>query len=193
MKVIKDFRGKVIRKMIFIWHTFPPLFRTQHPDTQIGEPGPLQGVNTGVVLLHLERMRRSAQLAAYTEDGAMTRLCHKYSFKGFIGDQVRFISDTFIYIPSLGLVEYCSVGQAWPNSLSRLRLQLPIHGRIQSASFWQGKLVYKFWEKLAGYFLLAVSCVPSVQQHNKGQTRSQPGDNRAVISRGFALAGKIND
>jgi len=70
-----------------LYRTLMYEYRTQHPDTQIGEPGPLQGVNTGVVLLHLERMRRSAQLATYTEDGAMTRLCHKYSFKGFIGDQ----------------------------------------------------------------------------------------------------------
>ena len=34
-------------------------------------------------------MRHSQQVATYTEMGAMTRLCDKYSFKGFIGDQVR--------------------------------------------------------------------------------------------------------
>ena len=63
--------------------------RKRHPDTVIGEPGELQGVNTGVVLLDLGRMRRSEEFNRFLEDGVMDSLCDKYHFKGFIGDQVR--------------------------------------------------------------------------------------------------------
>ena len=62
--------------------------RKDHPGTALGEPGELQGVNTGVVLLHLERMRTSPAMAHYLHPGVMAALCDKLQFKGFIGDQV---------------------------------------------------------------------------------------------------------
>ena len=62
--------------------------RKDHPGTELGEPGKLQGVNTGVVLLHLERMRSSPAMAHYLHPGVMAALCDKLQFKGFIGDQV---------------------------------------------------------------------------------------------------------
>ena len=62
-------------------------YRLLHPETRLGLPGELQGVNTGVVLLHLERMRRSEKFNRYLEPEAIDELCEEFSFKGFIGDQ----------------------------------------------------------------------------------------------------------
>ena len=78
------------RKEILINLGLPPLTycRKDHPGTELGEPGKLQGVNTGVVLLHLERMRTSPAMAHYLHPGVMAALCDKLQFKGFIGDQV---------------------------------------------------------------------------------------------------------
>ena len=42
-------------------------YRLLHPETRLGLPGELQGVNTGVVLLHLERMRRSEKFNRYVK------------------------------------------------------------------------------------------------------------------------------
>ena len=63
--------------------------RDKNPGTEIGSPGPLQGVNTGVVLLNLERMRKSKKFNSYLEPKEIDQLCQKFSFKGFIGDQVK--------------------------------------------------------------------------------------------------------
>ena len=77
------------RKEILINLGLPHLYcRKDHPGTELGEPGKLQGVNTGVVLLHLERMRGSPAMAHYLDPGVMAALCDKLQFKGFIGDQV---------------------------------------------------------------------------------------------------------
>ena len=62
-------------------------YRLKHPETILGLPGELQGVNTGVVLLHLERMRKSEKFNSYLEPEVVDKLCDKFSFKGFIGDQ----------------------------------------------------------------------------------------------------------
>ena len=63
--------------------------RVDNPSTEIGSPGNLQGINTGVVLLHLARMRESNTFNKYLELQEIDRLCQKFDFKGFIGDQVR--------------------------------------------------------------------------------------------------------
>jgi hypothetical protein len=42
------------------YHLATTAYRQQHPATAIGSPGKLQGLNTGVVLYHLARMRDSA-------------------------------------------------------------------------------------------------------------------------------------
>ena len=62
-------------------------YRLLHPETQLGLPGELQGVNTGVVLLHLKRMRENKKFNNYLEPEVVEELCDKFSFKGFIGDQ----------------------------------------------------------------------------------------------------------
>ena len=41
-----------------------------------------------MVLLNLERMRHSNVFNKYLEKQDIDRLCSKFSFKGFIGDQV---------------------------------------------------------------------------------------------------------
>ena len=38
-----------------------PSYRGDNPDTLVGMPGRFQGLNTGVMLLNLERMRKSSQ------------------------------------------------------------------------------------------------------------------------------------
>ena len=60
----------------------------ENPGTEIGSPGNLQGINTGVVLLHLAKMRESNRFNKYLEVQEIDRLCHMFRFKGFIGDQV---------------------------------------------------------------------------------------------------------
>ena len=48
----------------------------------------MQGINTGVVLLHLAKMRENMEFNKYLEKQEIDRVCKKFSFKGFIGDQV---------------------------------------------------------------------------------------------------------
>jgi len=62
-------------------------YRAENPGTEVGSPGNLQGVNTGVVLLHLAKMRESLRFNKYLEKQEMDRVCQKFHFKGFIGDQ----------------------------------------------------------------------------------------------------------
>ena len=60
--------------------------RAENPGTEVGSPGNLQGINAGVVLLHLAKMRESNEFNKYLEE--IYRVCQKFKFKGFIGDQV---------------------------------------------------------------------------------------------------------
>ena len=64
--------------------------RTEQPDSELGEPGRLQGVNTGVVLLHLARMRESEMFNTFLQTEEIDRVCNKLHFKSFFGDQVSF-------------------------------------------------------------------------------------------------------
>ena len=64
-------------------------FRKANPGTELGEPGPLQGVNSGVALLHLDRMRTSPALAHYLHPGTMDQLCAKFQFQGWLAEQVE--------------------------------------------------------------------------------------------------------
>jgi hypothetical protein len=41
-----------------------------------------------VVLLHLAKMRESKRFNKYLEVQEIDRVCQKFKFKGFIGDQV---------------------------------------------------------------------------------------------------------
>ena len=50
----------------------------------------MQGLNTGVVLLDLERMRASQLYQRATVIEEMLRLEQKYNIRGTVGDQVTF-------------------------------------------------------------------------------------------------------
>ena len=63
-------------------------FREENPGTEHGEIGRLQGLNTGVALFHLEKMRESGEFAEYLQHDTLDRVCDKFHFKSFIGDQV---------------------------------------------------------------------------------------------------------
>jgi xylosyl alpha-1,3-xylosyltransferase len=57
---------------------------------QIGEPDiedGFSGFNSGVVLLHLDRMRLSAEYESLISAPSVTALAKKYQFKGHLGDQ----------------------------------------------------------------------------------------------------------
>lgn len=46
-----------------------------------------QGLNSGIVLFHLERMRRSSAYNSLLEESTLHNLCEKYEFVGSLGDQ----------------------------------------------------------------------------------------------------------
>ena len=55
----------------------------------MGGAGRYQGLNTGVVLLDLERMRAGRLYQRATGPDTMAWLSHEYEFIGSVGDQVR--------------------------------------------------------------------------------------------------------
>ena len=63
------------------------LYRVKNPDSPLGEPGPLQGVNTGVVMLDLKKMRLSKELAAFLQPDRIDAACEKLDFRSYFGDQ----------------------------------------------------------------------------------------------------------
>jgi len=79
------------------------LYRSQHPGTHIGEPGRYQGLNTGVVLYNLARMRASEQWQNYLDKENVAKLKFEYGFHVTVGDQdwftnVSFNSSELVYI-----------------------------------------------------------------------------------------------
>eukprot|EP00090_Calanus_glacialis_P003365 TRINITY_DN12492_c0_g1_i1.p1 TRINITY_DN12492_c0_g1~~TRINITY_DN12492_c0_g1_i1.p1 ORF type:complete len:205 (-),score=57.65 TRINITY_DN12492_c0_g1_i1:84-650(-) len=62
-------------------------WRTANPSSPIGTPGPQQGLNTGVGLLHLSRMRASQQLNDNLLPEMMDRLADRLVFVGALGHQ----------------------------------------------------------------------------------------------------------
>ena len=69
-------------------HTFWS-FRQKNPGTRVGEPPPtgLTGFNSGVVLLNLDRMRKSVEYNNMIDGKKVKELTEKYGFKGHLGDQ----------------------------------------------------------------------------------------------------------
>ena len=61
--------------------------RELHSDTHIGGPGRYQGLNTGVLLLDLQKMRNSPLYINTTSPDVITMLSDKYMFRGSVGDQ----------------------------------------------------------------------------------------------------------
>ena len=80
-----------------------------------------------MVLLHLAKMRESSRFNKYLEVQEIDRVCQKFRFKGFIGDQVLItLNIKMLYMVIFaGLVEPGSVGQSTPGPLPALYLQLP--------------------------------------------------------------------
>ena len=77
---------------IIIYFSF---FRSSNPNTQIGLPGRFQGLNTGVALYNLARLRTDATFNKYITDTgrglpAVGHLAAKYRFKSHLGDQCFF-------------------------------------------------------------------------------------------------------
>ena len=69
------------------YFTYFKQFKTTNPDTHIGGPGRYQGLNTGVLLLDLEKMRKSTLYKHVTMPETITDMKKKYRFAGTVGDQ----------------------------------------------------------------------------------------------------------
>ena len=61
----------------------------KHEGTRVGEPPPngLTGFNSGVLLLDLDRMRKSDLYNSLIDRNVIQSLQDKYSFKAGLGDQ----------------------------------------------------------------------------------------------------------
>ena len=64
-------------------------YRQSHPGTRAGEPAPdgIPGFNSGVLLMDLERMRKSERYNRLLDSDMMKKLAEKYSYQGHLGDQ----------------------------------------------------------------------------------------------------------
>ncbi|XP_058808903.1 xyloside xylosyltransferase 1 [Phymastichus coffea] len=66
------------------------LYRSKNPKTIFGEPGYLggyPGYNSGVILIHLKRLRESLEYDQIVGRDSVEHLVEKYEFKGHLGDQ----------------------------------------------------------------------------------------------------------
>lgn len=64
-------------------------YRQEHPGTLLGEAAPrgFPGFNSGVLLLDLDKMRRSVRYNELLEIDEVKKMTEKYSFKGHLADQ----------------------------------------------------------------------------------------------------------
>ena len=69
-------------------HTFWQ-YRQNNPGTRVGEPGPngLTGFNSGVLLLNLDKMRKSTLYNSKLNSESVKSLTSEFMFKGHLGDQ----------------------------------------------------------------------------------------------------------
>ena len=58
-----------------------------HPSTHLGQPGPCQGLNTGVVLYDLDKMRQSITYNSYLTTPMVDALFKTYNMSITVGDQ----------------------------------------------------------------------------------------------------------
>ena len=65
------------------------MYRKEKPDTRIGGPPPngLTGFNSGVLMMDLQRIRRSQLYQRILTDRTIQDLAKKYEFQGHLGDQ----------------------------------------------------------------------------------------------------------
>jgi len=61
--------------------------RKSHPESLVGRPGRFQGLNTGVLLLDLEKMRKSSEYNHFTTQSGVKELAEKWKLGGTVGDQ----------------------------------------------------------------------------------------------------------
>ena len=52
-----------------------------HPDSKLGLPGPFQGLNVGVLLLNLEKMRKSVSYNEYMTSKGIEQHVETYGFQ----------------------------------------------------------------------------------------------------------------
>ena len=62
-------------------------FLEENPDSPLGLPGDQQGLNTGVVLYHLENMRNNKEYQKSMEPDKVDELIQKYKYNMTLGDQ----------------------------------------------------------------------------------------------------------
>ena len=65
------------------------VYRQSHPGTRAGDPAPKgnPGFNSGVLLMDLDRMRKSERYNTLLDSDIVEKLTQKYSYKGHLGDQ----------------------------------------------------------------------------------------------------------
>ncbi|KAF2359327.1 Glycosyl transferase family 8 [Trinorchestia longiramus] len=66
------------------------VYRRDHPNTTLGSPhseGGFPGYNSGVMLIDIERLKKSSILRSYLNRTVLTERCKYYSFRGDLGDQ----------------------------------------------------------------------------------------------------------
>ena len=95
-------------------------YRSRHPGTHIGEPGRFQGLNTGVVLFDLDKMRMSNRFNKYTsnEGDVVTALADKYLYRSHLGDQC-FFTLLSLEFPELFYHLHCSYNYQLDTTLYR--------------------------------------------------------------------------
>jgi len=73
-----------------VYHHILYQYRAKNKKTKLGLPqlsGGFPGVNSGVLLLHLDRIRNSTLYSHLIHPGVLKNLTSKYRFKGHLGDQ----------------------------------------------------------------------------------------------------------
>ena len=70
-------------------------YRRWHPASTLGDPGPTQGFNTGVVLYNLARMRESPEYNRLLSSEEVRRVMNKYGYTVSLGDQDWFTNIGF--------------------------------------------------------------------------------------------------
>ncbi|CAE1264753.1 XXYLT1 [Acanthosepion pharaonis] len=79
----------IAREMQPVYRHIFHAYRDENPGTRVGGPPPdgLTGFNSGVLLLNMERMRKSELYNAFLEHDVIHNLTIKYKFQGHLGDQ----------------------------------------------------------------------------------------------------------
>lgn len=79
----------IAREMQPVYRHVFHMYRYENPSTRVGNPPPdgLTGFNSGVLLLNVDRMRKSKLYNELLEPDVIRNLTVKYKFQGHLGDQ----------------------------------------------------------------------------------------------------------